>query len=404
MSLSDIEEKANKARGKKAIFGVDLNLENYETEARPYETIERAEELPEYVKKAALDVGVKLDKETSGAYVQMDQTPVHTKSLYEGVEVLDVAKALKKYDDLTDYWWKLVPPDADKYVAEIAKSFPAGYFIRAKKGTKTVFPVKSCLFLGSTNLNQRVHNIIIAEEGSEMHVITGCTTPAHVQSGLHIGVSEFFIKKGAHVSFTMIHSWGKEIDVRPRTGIVIEENGSLSNNYICLRPVKTLQMFPTATLSGKGAVASFNTIVYSSTGNIDFGSNIILNAPNTSAESISRVVSVGGEVIARGKMTGKVPGARAHLECVGLLLSDKGRIDSIPELDGQSKDLDMSHEAAVGRISEEELEYLMARGLTQEEATSVIVRGFLDVEIKGLPEDLKQEIKSITQKEVLKGS
>ncbi|MDD1742102.1 MAG: SufD family Fe-S cluster assembly protein, partial [Methanotrichaceae archaeon] len=397
-------EKAKKAKDKKAIFGVDLNLENYETDASPHETIERAEDLPESVKKAALDVGVKLDKETSGAYVQMDQTPVHTKSLYEGVEVLDVATALKKYDSLTDYWWKLVTPDADKYVAEVAKSPPAGYFIRAKKGTRTVFPVKSCLYLGSTNLNQRVHNIIIAEEGSELHVITGCTTPAHVQGGLHTGVSEFFIKKGAHVSFTMVHSWGKEVDVRPRTGIVIEENGSLSNNYICLRPVKTLQMFPTATLSGQGAVASFNTVVYSSMGNIDIGSNIILNAPGSSAESISRVVSVGGEVIARGRMTGKVPGIRAHLECVGLLLSDKGRIYSIPELDGQSRDLDMSHEAAVGRISEEELEYLMARGLTQEEATSVIVRGFLDVEIKGLPEELRQEIKSITRKEDLRGS
>ena len=139
-------------------------------------------------------------------------------------------------------------------------------------------------------------------------------------------------------------------------------------------------------------------------GNIDVGSNVNLNAPDTSAESISRVVSVGGEVIARGRMTGRVPGARAHLECVGLLLSDKGRIYSIPELDGQSRDLDMSHEAAVGRISEEELEYLMSRGLSSEQATSVIVRGFLDVEIKGLPEELKQEIKNITQREDLKGA
>ncbi|MCJ7445677.1 MAG: SufD family Fe-S cluster assembly protein [Methanotrichaceae archaeon] len=404
MPVSNIEERAKKAREKKAVYGIDLNLDSYESEAKSYGIIDEAEDLPEDVKKAALDVGVKLDNQTSGAYVQMDQTPVHTKSLFEGVEVLDTRTALKRYDNLQDYMWKLVAPDADKYVADVAQSLPAGYFVRAKKGMKTVFPVKSCLYLGSTNLNQRVHNIIIAEEGSELHIITGCTTPAHVQRGLHIGVSEFFIKKGAHVSFTMIHSWGKDVDVRPRTGIIIEEGGSLSNNYICLKPVKTLQMFPTATLAGVGAVASFNTVIYSSTGNIDFGSNIILAAPETSAESISRVVSVGGEVIARGRMTGKVPGARAHLECVGLLLSEKGRIYSIPELDGQSKDLDMSHEAAVGRISEEELEYLMARGLTQEQATSVIVRGFLDVEIKGLPEELKQQIKNITQREDLKGA
>ncbi|MDD4446443.1 MAG: SufD family Fe-S cluster assembly protein [Methanothrix sp.] len=402
--LSGIEEKARKARGKKALYGTDVDLESYESEAKPQGIVASAEDLPSVVTKAALDVGVKLDGESSGSFVQMDQTPVIAKSLYEGVEIMDMASALEKYDFLQDYWFKLVAADADKYTADVAAAPPAGYFIRAKKGMKTVFPVKSCLYLGSSNLNQRVHNVIIAEEGSELHVITGCTTPAHVERGLHIGVSEFYIQKNAKVSFTMVHSWGKEVEVRPRTGITIAEGGSLSNNYILLKPVKTIQTFPTATLAGRGAVASFNSVIYSTTGNIDIGSNVYLDAAETSAESISRVVSVGGEVIARGRMTGRVPGARAHLECVGLLLSDKGRIYSIPELDGQCRDLDMSHEAAVGRISEEELEYLMSRGLTSEQATSVIVRGFLDVEIKGLPEDLKQEIKNITQREDLKGA
>lgn len=404
MPMSKIEEKARQARAKKALYGTDIDLEGYEAESRGHEAVRRAEDLPEDVKKAALDVGVKLDSESSGAFVQMDQTPVVAETALEGVEIMDIASALKKYDYLQDYYWKLVSPDADKYTADVAASPPAGYFVRAKKGTKTVFPIKSCLYLGSTNFNQRVHNIVIAEEGSELHVITGCTTPAHVQRGLHLGVSEFYIQKDAKVSFTMIHSWGREVEVRPRTGIVMDEGSSLSNNYILLRPVRTLQTFPTATLNGRGAVASFNTVIYASMGNLDVGSNVVLNAPETSAESISRVVSVGGDVIARGRMTGKVPGARAHLECVGLLLSDKGRIYSIPELDGQSRDLDMSHEAAVGRISEEELEYLMARGLTQDQATSVIVRGFLDVEIKGLPEELKQEIKDITQREDLRGA
>jgi Fe-S cluster assembly scaffold protein SufB len=402
--LSGIEEKARKAKDKKALYGTDVDLESYESEAKPQGMVASAEDLPSVVTKAALEVGVKLDGESSGSFVQMDQTPVIAKSLYEGVEIMDMASALEKYDFLQDYWFKLVAADADKYTADVAAAPPAGYFIRAKKGMKTVFPVKSCLYLGSSNLNQRVHNVIIAEEGSELHVITGCTTPAHVERGLHIGVSEFYIQKNAKVSFTMVHSWGKEVEVRPRTGITIAEGGSLSNNYILLKPVKTIQTFPTATLAGRGAVASFNSVIYSTTGNIDIGSNVYLDAAETSAESISRVVSVGGEVIARGRMTGRVPGARAHLECVGLLLSDKGRIYSIPELDGQCRDLDMSHEAAVGRISEEELEYLMARGLTSEQATSVIVRGFLDVEIKGLPEDLKQEIKNITQREDLKGA
>jgi len=404
MHVSSIEEKARAARKKKAAYGTDVDLESYESEAKPQEMVSNAEDLPGVVKEAALAVGVKLDAESSGAYVQMDQTPVVACSMFEGVEIMDIASALKKYDFLKDYYWKLVAPDADKYAADVAEAEPSGYFVRAKKGSKTVFPIKSCLYLGSTDFNQRVHNIVIAEEGSELHMITGCTTPTHVQRGLHLGISEFYIQKDAKVSFTMIHSWGKEVEVRPRTGMVLGEGASLSNNYIMLRPVKTLQTFPTATLAGRGAVASFNSVIYSTMGNIDIGSNVFLDAPQTSAESISRVVSVGGDIIARGRMTGRVPGARAHLECVGLLLSDKGRIYSIPELDGQCRDLDMSHEAAVGRISEEELEYLMSRGLTSEEATSVIVRGFLDVEIKGLPDDLRQEIKNITQREDLKGA
>ena len=181
--VSGIEDKAKAARKKKAVYGTDVDLESYESEAKPQGIVADAGDLPSIVRKAALDVGVKLDSESSGAYVQMDQTPVVAKSLYEGVEIMDMASALEKYDFLQDYWWKLVAPDADKYTADVASAPPAGYFIRAKKGMKTVFPVKSCPYLGSTDLNQRVHNVVIAEEGSELHVITGCTTPAHVQRG-----------------------------------------------------------------------------------------------------------------------------------------------------------------------------------------------------------------------------
>jgi Fe-S cluster assembly scaffold protein SufB len=161
MHVSGIEDKARKARDKKALYGTDVDLESYESEAKPQEAVDNAEDLPSVVKKAAMDVGVKLDGESSGSFVQMDQTPVIAKSLYEGVEIMDMASALEKYDFLQDYWWKLVAPDADKYTAEVAAAPPAGYFIRAKKGMKTVFPVKSCLYLGSSNLNQRVHNVIM---------------------------------------------------------------------------------------------------------------------------------------------------------------------------------------------------------------------------------------------------
>jgi len=404
MSMSNrLEDKAKKAKDKTAALGVDIDLESYESESNPHEEIEALEMLPLDVQKAALSAGVSLNGESAGNYIQVDQSAVHQSASIDGIELIDIGTAIEKHSYLKDYFWKLVPVDMDKYTADVGMHPPAGYFIRAKPGTKTVFPLKTCLYMGGHNQRQRVHNVVIAEEGSDLHIITGCTTPSHAGKGLHLGVTEIYVKKNAHVSVTMVHNWGEEVEVRPRGASYIEEGGSISENYITLTPVKSLQAFPTATLAGKGAVASFNTIMYSRKGNIDVGNQTILEAPQTSAESISRVVSTGGEIINRGRMVGKVPDIRAHVECVGLILSEKGRIYSIPELDGWCGGLDMSHEAAVGKISQEELEYLMARGLSNEEATSVIVRGFLDVEIKGLPPALKHEIQNITKLEEIYG-
>jgi Fe-S cluster assembly scaffold protein SufB len=401
--MSRLEEKAKKAADKKAALGTDVDIESYDSESEEFGEIEALEMLPEDVQTAALSAGVSLSGESAGDYFQVDQSAVHQVSSVEGVEVMEIGAALKKHSYLEDYFWKLVPIDADKFTADVGMHPPAGYFIRAKPGTKTVFPLKTCLYMGGKNKRQRVHNVVIAEEGSQLHIITGCTTPSHAGRGLHLGVSEVYVKKGAHVTFTMVHNWGEDIEVRPRGASQVEAGGSISENYITLTPVKSLQAFPTANLVGEGAVASFNTIMYARRGNIDIGNQTILAAPHTSAESISRVVSTGGEIINRGRMVGKVPDIRAHVECVGLILTEKGRIYSIPELDGWCGGLDMSHEAAVGKISQVELEYLMARGLSTDEATSVIVRGFLDVEIKGLPPALKEEIQKITKLEEIHG-
>jgi len=130
---------------------------------------------------------------------------------------------------------------------------------------------------------------------------------------------------------------------------------------------------------------------------MDVGSRVILEAPGTRAEVISRAVTRGGEIIARGQIVGEVPGIKAHLECHGLILDRGGRIYAIPELDGKDPDVDMSHEAAVGKIAQEEVEYLMARGLSEEEATAAIVRGFLNVKIEGLPPQLEREIQRLME-------
>ncbi|MCK5138758.1 MAG: SufD family Fe-S cluster assembly protein, partial [Thermodesulfovibrionia bacterium] len=243
-------------------------------------------------------------------------------------------------------------------------------------------------------LAQKVHNIIIAEEGSELNIITGCAVGQKVKNGLHIGISEFYVKKNARVSFTMIHNWAEDVAVRPRSATIVEENGVFLSNYICIKPVKTLQMYPTAYCTGENATVRYYTILLAIGGShMDVGSRVFLKARGSKAEVVTRAITEGGNIIARGHLIGEVPGIKAHLECRGLILSEQGSIHAIPELEGKVSDIDMSHEAAVGKIAAEEIQYLMARGLSSDEATAAIVRGFLDVNIKGLPENLEKEIK-----------
>ena len=242
-------------------------------------------------------------------------------------------------------------------------------------------------------LAQDVHNVVSAEEGSELHVITGCATSPHVRSGLHVGVSEFYVKRGARLIFTMVHNWPEDMAVRPRTAIFVEEGATFISNYVCLMPARDLQMYPTAVLRGRGAVATFQSVLLARPGSLmDVGSRVILREEGCRTEVISRNVSTGGRIIARGHLVGEAPGVKGHLECRGLMLSGEGLIHAVPELEARMAGVEMSHEAAVGKIAREEIEYLMSRGLSEEEATSLIIKGFLSLDIEGLPPLLKEEI------------
>ncbi len=332
-------------------------------------------------------------KNRCGSYLQMDQDIVQSECAQEGIEVLTYKKAMEKYDGMKEYAWKVVSPDKDditKYVA--AQKDPKGYVIIAHKGSSNILPIQACLYLGRGQI-QHVHNIIIAEEGAELHIISGCTSGAHVgKGGAHYGVSEFYVKKNAKISFTMIHNWTEDIEVYPRSASIVEENGVFLSNYVCMQPVKKVQMYPAATLKGENSVARFSSIVIASpTSYMDLGSRAILEGKGSSAELITRAITRGGTIISRGHIFGKTAGTRGHLECKGLILQD-GRIYAIPEIEGNVVGTELSHEAAVGKLAKDEIEYLMSRGLDEEEATATIIRGFLDVKISGLPEALQKQI------------
>ena len=328
----------------------------------------------------------------SASYLQMDHSAVHCKSSDDGVEIMDIKDALKKYDGLKDYFWKLVDPDKDEFTQSARDNLHGGYFIRVKAGAKIKDPIQSCLMLKSEQVGQNVHNVVIIEEGAEAHIITGCSVAHGTKAGAHLGISEFFVKKNAHLTFTMVHNWGESVAVRPRSAGVVEEGGTYISNYVLLKPVKDLQMYPSITMNGPDSVARFYSVVVAPEGsNLDMGNRVVMNAPNTRCEIIAKTISTGGTIINRGHIGAHAVPAKGHLECQGLILGN-GRIWAIPELDGTAEGVELSHEASVGKIAQAEIEYLMARGLDEEQATATIVRGFLNTDIMGLPPVLQKAI------------
>jgi Fe-S cluster assembly scaffold protein SufB len=390
-----LREKALQALNKIAAFGEDIDLEAFQRGFVPHKYLADEElcTIPQTERKRLLMAGLDVtQEERGGTYFQKDTTVIHCGSKEEGIEVLPVKTALERYDWVQEYFWKLVPVDLDKYTASAFLELHDGYVIRALPGSKSIYPIQACLYIDKENLQQNVHNLIIAEEGSELHIITGCTTSPNLKRGVHVGISEFFIKKNAKLSFTMIHNWAEEMAVRPRSVARIEEGGLFINNYICMNPVSSIQMYPTAHLEGNNATALFYSIIVGSPGShFDIGGRIYLRKPGCRAEIIQRAISNGGYVMNRGHLIGMAPDIKAHLECKGLLLKG-GVINSIPQLEGTVEGVDMSHEAAVGKVAQEEIHYLMSRGLSEDKAISTIVRGFLSVDIKGLPDVLRAEI------------
>jgi Fe-S cluster assembly scaffold protein SufB len=384
-----LKPKAEKALAKPAPYGLDLNLSGFKLGTGFGTGVEGSEKILE-------SVGIDLnERNRSGSYYQVDNKAVYSSTRQKGLTVKPLSQALKNPENL-DYYWKALPVDTDKYTAAAFLGEKEGYFIKVDDGVNVDTPVQACLLLRTPGLIQAPHNIVVVGENSRLHVITGCAAMRE-EAGLHIGVSEFYVKKGGTLTFTMIHSWGKAIHVRPRTVAHVGENSVFISHYINTSQVSSLQTHPVAYLDGEGSRAYLSSIIIGrGASKIDVGGTLELDAPACSGEILSRTIGFDeSTVIARARVTGKAPGVRGHVECRGLLLSNKSRIDAIPELEARVQDVQLTHEAAIGRIAEEELLYLVARGFTEEEARSIIVRGFLSVELTGLPENLAKYLEGI---------
>ena len=369
---------------------IDLSRFNFSggENSAPIEDLTR---LPQEDQQRLVLAGIDVhDTKVSGAFMQLNHADVHCTTRQEGLDLMDIRAALKKFDGLPQYYWKLLDPNRDEITRMAYEHLNGGYFVRARKGVKISQPVQSCMFIKGNAAGQAVHNIVVVEEGAELNILGGCATSQHSNDAAHLGITEYYVEKGGKLTFTMIHNWGDSTTVRPRSAGVVEAGGVFQNNYILLKSVGSLQSYPRIDLNGEGAVATFNSVIVTPTGSyVDSGSAIHLNAPHTRGEIISRTLTTGGTIINRGFIGASATPVKGHLEGKGLIVGG-GRVHAIPELDSCRDGVELSHEAAVGKIAQEEIEYLMARGLDEDEATSTIVRGFLNVDIMGLPAPLKK--------------
>ena len=360
-------------------------------------------QIPHEILKETYTAGMEAaEKNRSGTIYHVDQSTVYSKvnKLFQGkIELMDTKKALERYSWLKDYMWKLVAKNKDDYTGKVAENWSGGYFMRIMPGAEITFPLQSCLLITKRNLEQRVHNIIIAEEGSKSHIITSCVQHSSVPEATHLGVSEIYVKKNAMLTFTMIHQWSENTLVRPRSAAEIGDKAKFVSNYVCMRPVRNVQMYPTAFCEGSESTVSFNSILYGHKNSLmDIGSKAVLTGKGSKAEMISRAIArEGSKMLIRGLIEGSNADCKGHLECRGLLIDDEAFLQSIPELIARKKGVEITHEAAVGKISEREITYLMTRKLSRDQAVSLIIRGFMDVGILGLPEALNSEIKRIVE-------
>ncbi len=383
---------AKKAIDKKSPYGPDVDLSKYLPNLAPSSNIDF--DNPN-LKQKLLRVGVDVEESRkTGGYYQVDSKVLEYYSKIPGIEIISLEEAIEEFGDLLEkYYWRAVPVDKDKYTAVAELYGKGGYVIIAKRGSKIPQPISTCLLVYSNNVLQAPHNIVVVEDGAELHIVTGCTVMREV-SALHAGVSEFYVGKKAKLTFTMIHGWSMMQHVRPRTGVVVDEGGEFISHYITMAPSRTLQTMPVVRLVGDDAKAHLSSVVVGGKNALlDVGGMVELWGAGTSGEIISRVLGKDRSInIARARLEGVGEKTRGHIECMGLLLSDDAVIKTVPELEARTSETSLTHEASIGKIAEDEILYLVARGFNRDEATSMIVRGFLNIRVEGLPRELQKAI------------
>jgi len=389
-----------------------LHMEHIATYVRPNTAMKNSwEEVPKDIKETFEKLGIPEAERTSlaGVGAQYDSELVYHNVRDEvskqGVVYSDFESALwGDYADIVKtHFMRLITPRTHKFAALHGAVWSGGSFVYVPKGVHLSFPLQSYFRLNAKGAGQFEHTLIIVDEGADLHFIEGCSAPKYNVANLHAGAVELYVAKNARLRYSTIESWSKNMYNLNTKRARVEEGGSIEwvsgsfGSHISY-------LYPESDLVGEHARAEFTGVTFAGSGqNLDTGAKMMHLAPNTSSLITTKSISKGGGISTYRSsiyIDKKARGSKASVSCESLMLDRNSRSDTVPAMDIRTDDVDVGHEAKIGRISGAAIFYLMSRGIPEDEARSMIVSGFANPISKELPLEYAVEMNNLIRLEM----
>lgn len=389
----------------------NLDFDNTIYYVKATDKVEKSwDDVPEDVKQTFEKLGIPEAeaKYLSGVSTQYDSEVVYENMLKEveekGIIFMDTDSALKKYPELfKEYFAKLVPMSDNKFAALNTAVWSGGTFIYIPKNVKLDMPLQAYFRINTKDMGQFERTLIIVDEGADVHYLEGCTAPNYSSDSLHAAVVEIYIKDNAHCRYTTIQNWSNNVYNLVTKRAKVEANGHMEWIDGNLGSGITMK-YPCCILNGDSAKGTCISVAFAKDQQIlDAGAKMIHLAPHTSSKIISKSIGHnGGEVSYRGivKHAKNAINAKSSIECDTILMDDKSKSDTIPINIIDNDTSSIAHEATVSKINDEQLFYLMSRGLSEEQATQMIIMGFIDEFSKELPMEYAMELNQLINLEM----
>ncbi|UOQ48170.1 Fe-S cluster assembly protein SufB [Gracilibacillus caseinilyticus] len=389
----------------------ELDFDEITYYVKPSERSERSwDEVPDEIKQTFDKLGIPEaeQKYLAGVSAQYESEVVYH-NLKEDLEKMgivfkDTDTALKENEDLfKEYFGKVIPASDNKFAALNSAVWSGGSFIYVPKGVKADTPLQAYFRINSENMGQFERTLIIVDEGASVHYVEGCTAPTYTTNSLHSAVVEIFVKKDAYCRYTTIQNWANNVYNLVTKRATCDANATME--WIDGNIGSKLTMkYPAIILKGEGARGNTLSIALAGKGQHQHaGAKMHHLAPNTSSTIVSKSISKqGGKVTYLGMVHfgRKADNARSNIECDTLIMDNKSTSDTIPYNEILNENISLEHEAKVSKVSEEQLFYLMSRGISEEEATEMIVMGFIEPFTKELPMEYAVEMNRLIKFEM----